>query len=303
MLDPRLGEALVLDPERVGHVAVEGLAVLLRPHDERVPQVEHDGLVLLHFLRSFFSCGQRTGVEHLILGQPRAPGLADPDLDVVERGDLVRVARDRDLQAGLGRGAGMRVAQVEPVRLRVDLEEGAGAERGLDDAPEVEVRRRPPVDLAAGRMPDRVDVGALHRRDDPFGHVAAERGMDRGDDPVARGEQLVRHVERAVGADVDLDPLEHGEGCEPLVERVDLLPLRFQLAVAQVVGVIGEDEVPIALGDAGAGHLLDRVLPVGRPGRMRMEVTAEVAQLDQLGQLARPARPPARPRSRAAPAG
>ena len=44
----------------------------------------------------------------------------------------------------------MRITEVEPVRLRVDLEERPGLERLLDDAVEVDVRRAAPVQLAAG---------------------------------------------------------------------------------------------------------------------------------------------------------
>ena len=56
MPHPRLAEALGLDAEGVGHSPVEALPLVLRPDDQRVPQVEDDGAVL-HFLRSFFSWG------------------------------------------------------------------------------------------------------------------------------------------------------------------------------------------------------------------------------------------------------
>ena len=54
--------------------------------------------------------------------EPRAARLRDPELDVAERADAVRVARDDEGDAGLAGGARVRVAQVEPVGLRVDLE-------------------------------------------------------------------------------------------------------------------------------------------------------------------------------------
>ena len=98
--------------------------------------------------------------------------------------------------------------QVEPVRLGVDLEERSRLDRRLEDALEVELVRRAPVDLPAGRMADAVDVRVLHRGDQAVGEALAgpvEAGVDRGHDPVALGERLVGEVEAAVGADVDLD--------------------------------------------------------------------------------------------------
>ena len=65
-------------------------------------------------------------------------------------------------------------------------------------------------------------------------------------DPVELGERVVVDVERAVGADVHLDPAEHAKRLQPLVELVDLLPLGLEPAVAQVVRVVGDAEEPVA---------------------------------------------------------
>src|SRR5262249_42373443 len=64
-------------------------------------------------------------VEHVVLREPAAPCLADAELDVALRPDLMRVGGDYELEAGLLRRARVHVAQVEPVGLRVDLEERA----------------------------------------------------------------------------------------------------------------------------------------------------------------------------------
>ena len=84
----------------------------------------------------------RPRVHDVRLRQPRAPRLADPELDVVLRADLVAVGVDDELQPRLARRARVHVAQVEPVRLRVDLEERLRLERLLDHALEVDVDRR-----------------------------------------------------------------------------------------------------------------------------------------------------------------
>ena len=52
------------------------------------------------------------------------------------------VGGDDQPQPGLLRGAGVDVAQVEPVGLAVHLEEGARLERALDHALDVDIARR-----------------------------------------------------------------------------------------------------------------------------------------------------------------
>ena len=75
-------------------------------------------------------------------------------------------------------------------------------------------------------------------------------------------------------------------GATLLLERRDLLRLRLEPPLAQVVRVVGDGVVLVAARDRGAHHLLERVLAVGRPVRVRVQVAAEVAQLDELRQLA-----------------
>src|SRR5438477_9302568 len=86
-------------------------------------------------------------VQHVVLRQPRAPRLADAELHEVERAELVAVGVDHQLEPRLPGGARVDVGQVEPVRLRVDLEEGAGLESLLDHALDVDRRRRALADL------------------------------------------------------------------------------------------------------------------------------------------------------------
>ena len=65
-------------------------------------------------------------------------GLRQPQLEVVELVQTVRVGRDDDAHAGLGGCAGERVGEVEPVGLSVDLQEGARLP-AASDALEVEL--------------------------------------------------------------------------------------------------------------------------------------------------------------------
>src|SRR5205085_10548755 len=103
----------------------------------------------------------RPRVHDVCLRQPRAARLTDPELDVGLRAELVPVRVDDELQPGLARRASVHVAQVEPVRLRVQLQERLRLECLLDHALHVDVDGPALVQLASGEMPDAVDVRVL----------------------------------------------------------------------------------------------------------------------------------------------
>ncbi len=104
--------------------------------------------------------------------------MGDPDLGPAERGDPVSVRRDDDRHAGLADRPGVDVAQVEPIGLRVDLEERAGGERRRNHPLEVDVGARAPVDLAGGQMADAVHVRIVHGGEHPACGVAVEGGLE-----------------------------------------------------------------------------------------------------------------------------
>ena len=180
----------------------------------------------------------------------------------------------------------MVVAHVEPVRLRVDLERGPGLDSPRDDLLDVDGRTVALEEPPPGEVPDAVDVRVLHRVQDPLRRAPVEGRVQGGDHPVELGHGLVVDVERPVGPDVDLDALEDVEGLQPLVQGVDLLPLLPEPRVPQIVRVVREAEEPVPAVARRRRHLLDRVLPVGRPGRVAVHLAAEVAELDELRQLA-----------------
>src|SRR5262249_3976157 len=106
--------------------------------------------------------------------QPAASSLRDAEIRVAERTDAVRIRVDDETEPRLAGQPRVCVAQVEPVRLRVDLEEGAGLERRLDGALDVDVRGWAHVDPARGEMPDAVDVRVRHGGQDALGRAAVE---------------------------------------------------------------------------------------------------------------------------------
>ena len=195
------------------------------------------------------------------------------------------IGRNGDSDTSLAGEPRVRVAQVQPVGLGVDLERGSRLRGPRDDALDVDVGSGPLQDPPAGQVSDAVDVRVVDRAQDALGRVALERGVHRRDDPVELREHLVGDVERAVGADVDLDSAQHPERLHALVDGFDLPPLRLHPPVAQVVRVIGQAEEPVAATLRLRRHLLDRVLAVGGPGRVAVHLAAEVGELDELRQL------------------
>src|SRR5439155_23585322 len=91
------------------------------------------------------------------------PRLRDTHLDVLQRPQLVRVGVHGDLHARFAGEPRMRVAEVEAVRLRVDLQERACLDRLLDHAFDLDVRRRADVDLPRGEVADHIDVMVIYR--------------------------------------------------------------------------------------------------------------------------------------------
>ena len=126
--------------------------------------------------------------------------------------------------------------------------------------------------------------------------VVAEGGVDAGDHPVERGQEVVGVVEGAVDADVDLRAGEEAEAALALVPLPDLAdplpePLLGDVVAEPVAGrVVGDRHVGVAAGAAGLRHLLQGVAPVGE-GRVAVELAADVGDLDQLRERALARRP------------
>src|SRR5579862_109937 len=232
----------------------------------------------------------RARVRDVGLRQPASARLRDGELDVTLGPDLVRIGVEHELESRLLRRARMDIAEVEAVRLAVHLEKRPRGERALDDALDVDVARRALVDPPPGEVADAVDIRVRHRLEHALGGAVVRRVVNRRDDPVEPSEILVGHVHLAVRTDVGLDAGEDRQLREALAERLDLLELRVEAAVAEVVRVVGDRVVLVAARDRRLEHLRERVLAVGRPVRVRVEVATDVLHLDELRQLTRPRR-------------
>ena len=106
----------------------------------------------------------------------------------------MRIAGDAELHARVDRGACVLRAQIEALRVRVDLEEGAGAGARGDQRLDVDVVGFAAIEQAPGRMRDHVDVRMLDRGDHAGRHllaVLAAHAMGRGNNPVELGQHFV----------------------------------------------------------------------------------------------------------------
>jgi len=177
----------------------------------------------------------------------------------------------------------MHVLQIETIGLAVDLEEAADLERLLDHARDIDVARPTRADASAGQVPDAVHVRVVHRLQHTLGRPVVRRVVHRRDDPVERGQFVLRHVDLAVRADVGLDAREDAQLRVLRPHGLDLLELLREPPIAEVVRVIRDRVVLVPASERSSDHLLERVLPVGRPVRVRVQVAAQVFQLDEVG--------------------
>ena len=176
---------------------------------------------------------QRLRVDHVRRRCPATARGGDAEMQELQVFDIVRVGVDRQLDAGFDGFANMLVLEVQPVRVCVDLQYGAGALCGLDDGIDIEVEGLALLDDPASWMKQDVGVRVL----DGAQHAArllsarqAEVRVHRDANHVELGQGLVVDVEAAVFVDIDFGAREDGEAAELPVELADrrhLLPELF----------------------------------------------------------------------------
>ena len=127
------------------------------------------------------------------------------------------VGTDGELDAGLDGHSAVDVLEVQSGGVGVDLQGRARPGGMLDHRGHVQVHRLPMAEEPAGRVADARDVRIVHRLEragrDPLAG-AAQRRVDRCDDPIQVGQQLVVEVELALREDVHLGPGQQGDPLE-----------------------------------------------------------------------------------------
>ena len=82
---------------------------------------------------------QRPRIDHIVFGHPGAARRQHAPSRVVERLDVVGVGVDHELDAAVARQARVAVAEIEAVRLRIDLERHAVGLGGIDHLLDVDL--------------------------------------------------------------------------------------------------------------------------------------------------------------------
>ena len=145
-------------------------------------------------------------------------------------------------------------------------------------------RRASPI-LRPGRVGDDVDVRAADGVERPLrqlGPRLAPGDVDRRDDDVEAGEQVVVVVERAVGADLELAAVEQAEALGRGRRRA---PCRPPPRAANRALSVGDDRRPAPRPGRGSGRGRSRATACGRsgPGRRSRGARARLGHdLDRL---------------------
>ena len=141
----------------------------------------------------------------------------------------MRVAGDDQAGADARRSAREVLVKVE-ARATVHLEQRTGSRRGFEDAGPVETQWIAAVDDPAGRVGQDIDVRVLDRSQGAPRELVAglpATGVDAGDHHVESRQQLVRVIERRIGANLELGPVQNPERPEQRVDARDLGALFF----------------------------------------------------------------------------
>ena len=113
--------------------------------------------------------------------------------------------------------------------------------------------------------------------------------MHAGDDDVHLLEHGVGEIERAVGQDIHFDAGENSDALEFVVDGANALDVFDRALVVETIGegqvlrVVGDGHVFVAMLFGRLGHFFDGVAPVGFDG-VHVNIALQVGLRDQRGQ-------------------
>jgi hypothetical protein len=235
------------------------------------------------------------GVDDVGLHDPSAPRRGHAELDRGEVVEHVRVGADGDVNAQLPGAPGVGVVQVEPRRIRVDLDGLAVSFRGLEDLLQVDGIRRALADQPAGRVREDAHARMREGAADPRRHLALgllEGGMHGPDHEVELAQHGGGVVQRAVGEDVALAPGEDRDPGVLRLERADLAHVLAQLLDREAAGhtgrtaVVGDEDIVVAAGPRRVDERVEARPAVGG-ARVAVEIAPDVLERHEVGQAAR----------------
>jgi len=202
----------------------------------------------------------------------------------------VRVAVEREQAAGLQRVGSQRVVDVLAMPVAVDLDRDPAFGCRIEHAAPVGADARTGVEHPPSGMTEDRDRRGADGGQHPVGLIfsASQLRMRRGHHELEHAPLRLQQVERTVGENIRLDPLEDAEAAGvPGVDRVDLemLPAHGLHAHAvrdrQPVRMVGDPEALMTAREACLHHGLERLRPVA-PRRVHLEVAAEVGRRDDV---------------------
>ena len=122
----------------------------------------------------------------------------------------------------------MDIIQIQPVRLRIDLDTASQIVRRRKNAIHVDFIWFALADQAASRMAENGEMTVPHRAYHAFGLRLArkiKKRVHRSDHHVQLFERRIRQIEAAILENIDLNALEDGETLELGVQLVDFADL------------------------------------------------------------------------------
>ena len=192
------------------------------------------------------------------------------------------VAVERDETSGAHGAFCEVVIDVLPRRVAVDLDRDAGLLRRLEHFVPVGRDTRTRSVHSSSRMSQDVNARRPDRSDHASGLIRcrSERRVRRRDDELELTQFGLVHVDRTVGADVGLDPLDQPKApTMAIVETIDLQVLfeqfrhRHAARDRQSVRVIRDGAVVVAARQARFDDVLERLASVA-PHRVHLQIAA-----------------------------
>ncbi len=224
--------------------------------------------------------------------EPGAAGLQYPEANFVQVRGVVGIGIDHDLDAVLFRQPEMTVVQVKAIGIGIQFHGHLLSRGSFQHGLDIEGISIAAEQHASGGVADQRSIWIFHRLEQAVSHLGralVEMGVHAGDDDVHLLEHGVGEVEGAVGQDVHFDAGKNCDLAQHVVHGANALDVFDGALVVEAVGkcqvlrVVGDGHVLVAILLGGRGHFFDGVAAVSFDG-VHVDVALQVGLGDQIGQ-------------------